>query len=184
MKYLATFLLLVLSGAAQAESLLNNLRYGVTLLSQDLAFEVASDTAVASASESNSGIAIFAEKFYNHKYRFSGSLGLVSHTGSKILNATLSADYLYPIDGRTALYGGLAIGGAGQQYNGSSLSDMSMGLVFGGQLGALFFINNNISLDLAYRIRSTSLEAEVAGSPLLITTTGLDEIALGLVISF
>jgi len=184
MKCFTTFLLLIFCTSIQAGSLLSNLRYGVTLLSQNITFDIDSGTGVQSDSQSSSGFAVYAEKFYHQKYRFSGSVGLVSHTGSKIVTTTLSADYLYPIDGRTALYGGLAAGGAGQQYEGASLSDMSLGLLYGGQLGVLFFINNHLTIDLAYRLRSANLEANVAANSSLITTTSLDEVALGLVINF
>jgi len=184
MKFLHYFLLLIMSLPLQADNLLNNLRYGITLLNQDLSFDIDSATGVVSDSQNASGFAVFAEKYSQQKYRFSGSLGLVSYTGSKVLSANLSADYLYPISGRTALYGGMSLGAAGQQYDGNSLSDMSLGLVYGGQLGTLFFINKNLTLDLAYRLRSTDLESNISTSGSSITTTRLDEIALGFVVSF
>ncbi len=185
MKYLHIILLFMsLSVSAQAGSLLKNLRYGVGAVNQKLVFDAVSDTSSVNTSESNTGFSIFAEKFFKRKYRVSGSAEFVSHTDSKIISTTLSADYIHPIDGRTALYGGLAIGGVGQQYNGSSLTDMSLGTLTGAQLGAVFFINNHLTIDLAYRLRRTNLEAEVAGTNVLITTTDLDALALGFVINF
>ena len=184
MKFLLKALMLcAISLPVYASGLLDNLRYGIALVNQNETLELKSGGTVASASHSSSGFALFAEKYYRKKFRFSGSLGLTSHPGNKIINATLSADYLYPIDGRTALFGGLAAGGAGQQYDGSSLTDMSMGLVYGAQLGALFYINHYLSIDLGYRLRISSLKSEVTGTSDTITATGLDELYVGFVIS-
>lgn len=183
MKYLIrAAILFIFSLPVYAGSFWDNLRYGIAVINQNQSLELNSGGSISTSSQSSTGFAVFAEKFRHQKYRFSGSLGLTSHPDNKIYNATVSADYLYPIDGRTALFGGVAAGGAGQQFDGASFSDISLGLLYGAQLGAAFYINRHLTIDLGYRLRITSLETKIASSSDVITTTGLDEIYLGFVI--
>lgn len=167
------------------ESFFSNLSYGIMFISQSVDVTNNNGTTSVTNSESGSGIGIYADKFYKQQYRFNGTLSYISYDNFIITSLTAAADYLVPVSANVALFGGLAAGGAGQKYNSSSFSDMSLALVYGAQLGGIMFVNDNLMLELGYRLRSTSLETNIATTPASTDSIDqLNETYLSLIVSF
>lgn len=164
------------------EPFFSDLSYGIMFISQSV--DVTNSATTTTSSESGSGIGIYADKFYQNQYRFNGTLSYVSYDNFMITSLTAAADYLYPINANVALFAGVAAGGAGQKYSGSSFSDMSMALVYGAQLGGIMFVSDNLMLELGYRLRMTSLETEITTPASTDSIDELNETYLSLIISF
>lgn len=167
------------------ESFFSNLSYGIMFISQSVDVTNTSGTTSTTGSETGSGIGIYADKFYKNKYRFNGTFSYVSYDNFVITSLTAAADYLMPVSGNLALFGGVAAGVAGQKYTNSSFSDMSMAMVYGAQLGGIMFVSDNLMLELGYRLRLTNLETEITTIPASIDTIDqLNETYLSLIFSF
>lgn len=167
------------------ESFFSNLSYGIMLISQSVDVTNTSGASSTTNSETGSGIGIYADKFYNGKYRFNGTFSYVSYDNFIVTSFTAAADYLMPVSGNLALFGGVAAGVAGQKYTDSSFSDMSMAPVYGAQLGGILFVSDNLMLELGYRLRLTNLETEITTIPASVDTIDqMDEAYLSLILSF
>jgi hypothetical protein len=167
------------------KSFFSNLSYGIMFISQSVDVTNDNGTTSVTNSESGSGIGIYADKFYKQQYRFNGTLSYISYDNFIITSLTAAADYLVPVSANIALFGGLAAGGTGQKYNNSGFGDMSLALVYGAQLGGIMFVNDNLMLELGYRLRMTNLETEITTTPVSTDTIDqLDEAYLSLVFSF
>lgn len=152
--------LLLLPFNSQAAGLFDNLFYGVALLNQSVDVEVSSGGNSATSSESGSGLALFADKYYQGKYRFDGTVSFTSYDSFDIYMATAAADYLFPYNDQVTFFGGVTAGGAMQQYSASGLTDSAAGLLYGVQGGGIMLVNSHIMLELGYQMRFTNLETE------------------------
>ena len=150
---------------ASEQPFFSNIHIGLAFISQSLDVINSNGTTTTTNSESSSGFGIYADKYIGDKYRLNGTLSYVSYDNFAIISATTAADYIVPINANFALFGGLAVGVAGQKYTESSASDMSLALVYGAQLGGILFVSDNLMLELGYRLRLTNLETEITTAP-------------------
>ena len=150
---------------AKEEPFFSNIQFGLVFISQSLDVISSNGTTTTTSSESGSGFGIYADKFIGDKYRLNGTLSYVSYDNFAIISATTAADYIVPMNANLALFGGLAAGVAGQKYTDSSVSDMSLAMVYGAQLGGILFVSDNLMLELGYRLRLTNLETEITTAP-------------------
>lgn len=166
-------------------SFFSNLSYGIIFISQSVDVTNTSGASSTTSSETGSGIGIYADKFYKGRYRFNGTFSYVGYDNFAITTFTGAADYLMPVSGNLALFGGVAAGIAGQKYKDSSFSDMSMAAVYGAQVGGILYLSDHFMMELGYRLRLTNLETEITTLPASIDTIDqLDEAYLSLIIGF
>ncbi len=173
-------LLLTFSNPALADNLL----IGVAVISQEVDQKIASGGSTVNATDDGSGFGIYADYYYQNKYRFNGTISYVDYTSFYITTATVAADYLIPVNANFTLFGGATAGGAGQSYSDASASDMSLALLYGVQVGGIMFVNEHLMLELGYRIRSTDLETEFTTSNTTVTVDEMNETYLSLIITF
>jgi len=164
LKHLLLASLLCIPFNSQAEGLFDNLFYGVAVLNQSVDIQVDTGTSSDSSSESGSGIAIFADKYYQGTYRFDGTVSFTSYDSFDIYMATASADYLFPYNAQLTFFAGGTAGGAMQKYSDSGLADSAAGLVYGVQGGGIMLVTDRIMLELGYQMRFTDLETEFTSS--------------------
>ena len=73
------------------------------------------------------------------------------------------------------------------KFSNASLSNTSIGSLYGAQLGGIAFLSNGVMLELGYRMRMSNIETELLnpGGPSDISTVDeLDETYLNLILSF
>ena len=141
--------------------------YGVTALSQNL--DISYDTGTTQ-SEDGSGIGIYGDKYYRGTYRLSGAINYISYDNFTTLSATISADYLIPMNPMFTLFAGATAGTMGQKYDDASFSDMAMSYLVGIQFGGIVMASQNVMIEGGYRLRYTDLETEITGPPLVTAT--------------
>ncbi|GAB3515011.1 porin family protein [Photobacterium alginatilyticum] len=81
----------------------------------------------------------------NDHHRLMGTYSYIDKSSQDLLLA--SYDYLYPVSKRVDIYAGLSAGFADSKIQTTSSTDFA----WGGQIGAIYEINNNWSTDLTYR---------------------------------
>ncbi|MGR5063783.1 porin family protein [Photobacterium sp. DNB22_13_2] len=81
----------------------------------------------------------------NDHHRVMGTYSYMDKSSQNMFLA--SYDYLVPVHQNVNLFAGVSAGVADSKINGSSSTDF----VWGGQVGAMYEINDNWSTDLAYR---------------------------------
>ena len=82
------------------------------------------------------------------------------------------------------LFAGATAGIASQSYSDASAGDMAVALLYGVQLGGIMFVNNNLMLELGYRLRTTDLETEFTTTGTTATVEEINETYLSLILSF
>jgi len=175
--------LLFISNNVNAESFMDNTILGIAFINQTVDIEATGTT--LTGSDSGTGFGIYLDKYYKKTYRFNGTVSYVTYDDFDISQFMVSADYLFPMSAEISFFGGAAIGGALQKYGDASISDAALGLVYGVQTGAIAFINDNIMLELGYRLRPTSIETEVASLPgSVLTINDLSETYISLLLMF
>ena len=184
MKKISTVLFLFfISINVNAENFMDNTILGIAFINQTVDIEATGTT--VTGSDSGSGIGVYLDKYYNKIYRFNGTLSYVSYDDFDISQLMVSADYLFPVSPEISFFGGVAIGGALQKYTDASVSDAALGLVYGVQTGAIAYINDNIMLELGYRLRPTSIETDVTSIPgTVVTINDLSETYISLLLMF
>ena len=189
-RLLLTSILIISSSNTLAENTL----YGIAFISQDITQEIKPTSGSSSQVEtSGSGIGIYADLFYQNKYRFNVTLSYIGHSAINtddfnFTSLTASADYLIPIDSSFTFFTGVTAGGASMTFDGSSISDAAFGTLYGAQAGAIILLPANIMLELGYRIRPAQIETDIVdGSGAVTATSSVDELSetyLSLIITF
>ncbi|TNF35991.1 MAG: hypothetical protein EP315_04865 [Gammaproteobacteria bacterium] len=159
----------------------DNLMVGVAVINQEVDIKLSTGS---TQTEDGSGFGIYADYYYQGKYRFNGTFSYVDYTDFYITTATLAADYLIPINPNVTLFAGVAGGGAGQSYSDASATDMAIALLYGVQFGGIMFVNEHLMLELGYRIRSTDLETEFTNTTTTATVEDMNETYLSLIVMF
>ncbi|HEY9200117.1 MAG TPA: hypothetical protein VIQ81_00855 [Gammaproteobacteria bacterium] len=187
---LLNHLLLVLfavtpSFALSAERFLDDLSFGVSVLQQESSLTLTTADNNTRYTDDATGIELYAEHYHQGKYRYKGSFAYIAYEGFDITEAVVSADLLMPLNPQFSLFAGAASGAALQQFPEAGVSDSSVGLIYGGQLGGIYYLNRHLMAELGYRLRLTSLKTEVNGANnSFIEFDQLDEIYISLLLMF
>ncbi|MCW8934374.1 MAG: porin family protein [Gammaproteobacteria bacterium] len=184
MKKICVLLFLIFTSInVNAENFMDNTILGIAFINQTVDMETTGSA--LTASDSGSGLGIYLDKYYKKKYRFNGTFSYVTYDDFDISQLMVSADHLFPVSPEISFFGGVAAGGALQKYTDASVSDSALGLVYGVQTGAIAFINDNIMLELGYRLRPTSIETEVIAAPgTVVTINDLSETYISILLMF
>ncbi|MDH5473189.1 MAG: hypothetical protein OEY87_03630 [Gammaproteobacteria bacterium] len=172
------FLLFLITGNSHADALF----WGISVINQEINLTVNDGTNSTTATDDGSGFGIYADSYYQNKYRLNGTLSYVDYTSFNITSATASADYLIPVNAQATFFMGATAGGAGQVYSGSGVSDSAFAALYGLQTGAIMLLGNSVMLELGYRLRYTNLETEFTGTTITSTIDELNETYLSLTI--
>jgi len=182
-KIYVVFILLFTSINANAENFMDNTILGIAFINQSVDIEASGTT--FTGSDSGTGLGIYLDKYYKKTYRFNGTFSYITYDDFDISQLMVSTDYLLPMSPEISFFGGVAIGGAIQKYSEASISDAALGLVYGAQVGGIAFINDNIMLELGYRLRPTSIETEVTSVPgSVLTIKDLSETYFSILLMF
>lgn len=182
---LLAILLSIPSIALSAGSFLGDLSYGVSVLRQESSLTLTTAGNRIGYTDDATGIELYAEHYHQGKYRYKGSLAHIAYDDFDILELLIAADYLMPVSPQFSLFAGGATGVALQQFPDAGLSDASSGLLYGVQLGGIYYLNKHFMTELGYRLRLTRLETEVNdASNSRIELDQLDEIYISLLLMF
>ncbi len=179
-------LVLFLPQVYAAENFFNTSSKGFALIHQQADVEITSATGDRSVySETATGLGVFAEKYYQQKYRVNAAWSYLPYEQYAISEVVVSVDYMIPLHYNFSLFGGLAGGIALHKFDNSSWSDAALSPVFGAQGGVMLYVNENVFIEAGYRFRSTSLETNVE-SPIgtEFTIDDLSESYISLQLSF
>lgn len=182
---LLTIFLLTPSTVLSADGLLDELSFGVSVLRQESSLTLTTAGNHISYTDDASGFELYAEHYHQGKYRYKGSLVHIAYDEFDITELVAAADYLMPLSPQLSLFAGAAAGVAVQQFSGAGLSDSSSGLIYGAQLGGIYYLNKYFMAELGYRLRLTSLKTEVDdASNSRIELDQLDEMYISLLLMF
>jgi hypothetical protein len=182
---LLMMLIVTPSTVLSATSILDDLSFGVSVLRQESSLTLTSAGNNISYTDNASGIELYAEQYYQGKYRYKGSLTRIAYDDFDITELMFAADYLIPMNPQFSLFAGGAAGVALQQFADTGLSDSSSGLLYGAQLGGIYYLNKYFMAELGYRLRFTQLETEVIdASNSRIELEQLDEMYISLLLLF
>lgn len=184
-QFLIILSLLVMVNTANA----NKLLYGMALINQQITqdINIASSASTITLKESSTGLGIYADYYFKGNYRFNGTISYIDYDDFNITSLTAAADYLIPVNPKFTLFAGITSGGAAMKFSNASLSNTSIGSLYGAQLGGIAFLSNGVMLELGYRMRMSNIETELLnpGGPSDISTVDeLDETYLNLILSF
>ena len=73
----------------------------------------------------------------------------------------MSADYLVPLNQTVSLFAGLTGGPGLQKYSDAGISDASLGLVYGAEIGGIAYVNSNLMIESGYRRKLSNMKTEV-----------------------
>ena len=147
-------LLLAIPVSASANYFKDKTLYGAAIIKQTAAYE---SSIAGKKSDNGSGFGLYLERYYDLTYRLNATLSYLNYSDFNVTGLTGSADYYIPVIPDTSLFVGAALGGAVQKYNDGSFNSSAVGLVYGVQLGAIQYINENYLIELGYRLRLTDL---------------------------
>lgn len=182
---LLTSLLITPFTESSAEGVLDELSFGVSVVRQESSLSLKTAGNNIRYTEDATGIEFYAEHYHLGKYRYKGSLAHIAYDGFDITELVIAADYLIPMDPQFSLFVGGAAGVGVQQFSDTGLSDSSSGLLYGVQLGGIYYLNKYFMAELGYRLRQASLKTEVAdASNSRIELDQLDEIYISLLLMF
>jgi len=186
-RYLSITGLLLISNITYADQVF----YGIALINQQITqkIQTVSPASLATAKDTGTGLGLYADYFYNGDYRLNASLTYIGYDTFTFTSLTASADYLFPVNSGFTLFTGITAGGAGVKFSDAGVSEMSLGILYGIQAGAIAFLSNGIMIELGYRIRPADIETEILDptTKVLIATSTIDELSetyLNLVITF
>jgi len=169
------FLLLLLSSNSHAEKLF----WGISAISQQVN---QSSSSGLTATKDGTGLGIYADIYYQNKYRLNGTVSYVDYTNFFLTSATASADYLMPINAQATFFIGASAGAAGQVYSGGGIADSAFAGLYGVQTGAIMLLGNKLILEAGYRLKFIDLETEITDTMTIVTVDELNEIYLSLTI--
>ena len=172
------------SASELMDELFSNLLIGVAVIDQSADVTISNGTTSTTTSEDGSGFGIFADKYYKGKYRFNGTFNYVDYDDFYIASIIAGADYLIPYNANITFFAGGAAGFAMQSYSDASVTDSSMGLVYGVQAGGIGYVNKNLMLELGYRLRPTDLETDFETTGATGTVDELSEMYLSILLMF
>lgn len=178
-------LLVAPSAVLSANSFFDELSFGVSVVRQEASLTLTTAGNRIGYTDDATGIELYTEYYHQGKYRYKGSLVHSAYDDFDIIELLIAADYLMPVSPQFSLFAGGAAGTALQQFPDTGLSDSSSGLLYGTQLGGIYYLNKHFMAELGYRLRLTSLKTEVAdASNSRIELDQLDEIYISLLLMF
>lgn len=178
-RILSLFLLFLLTPAGHASDII----WGLSAVKQEINQTITSGMSTITATDDATGFGLQADIYYQTKYRFNGTINYVDYTDFTISSASVSADYLVPIDSQKTLFIGATVGGIGQVYASSGLSDSAFSYLHGFRLGGIALLSSNFMLEAGYRLQSTDLKTEFVGGDTS-TIDELNELYLSLMVLF
>jgi hypothetical protein len=168
-----------------AESFIDELNFGVSAVRQESSLTLKTAGNNIRYTDDATGIELYAEHYHLGKYRYKGSLAHIAYDGFDITELVAAADYLMPLSPQLSLFAGGATGAALQKFPRAGMSESSSGLVYGAQLGGIYYLNKDFMAELGYRLRLTSLKTEVNDvNNSFIEFDQLDEIYISLLLLF
>lgn len=171
--------------ALSAERFLDDLSFGVSILRQESSLTLTTADNNIHFTDDATGIEFYAEHYHLGKYRYKGSLVHIAYDGFNISELVIAADKLIPLNPQLSLFVGGAVGTAFQKFTGIDLSRSSSGLVYGAQLGGIYYLNKHFMTELGYRLRMTSLTTRVNdANKSSIEFDQLDELYISLLLMF
>jgi len=184
-KIILIFSMLLISKNINAAGIFDNTIFGVSFINQNVDIEVTTTGSVDNNTDSGSGFGLYLDKYYKRKFRFNSTISYIGYDTFDIAQLMFSTDYLLPVNSRISFFGGVAAGGAIQKYSDAGAGDSALGAVYGAQLGGIVFINDNLMLELGYRLRpSSGIETEVVGTGSIISVTDLSETYFSILLMF
>ncbi len=182
---LLTLLLVAPSTVLSADSFLYELSFGVSVLRQESSITLTTAGNRIRYTDDATGIEFYAENYHQGKYRYKGSFAHIAYDGFDITELVVAADYLMPVSPQLSLFAGGSTGIAFQRFPDAGLSESSSGLLYGAQLGGIYYLNKHFMAEMGYRLRLTSLKIEVNGTNnSLIEFDQLNETYISLLLMF
>jgi hypothetical protein len=168
-----------------AERFLDDLSFGVSVVRQESSLTLTTAENNTRYVDDATGVELYAEHYHQGKYRYKGSFAYIAYEGFDITELVVSADYLLPMSPQLSLFVGGSSGAVLQQFPEAGVSDSSLGLLYGGQLGGIYYLNKHFMAELGYRLRLTSLKTRVNDvSNSFIEFDQLDEVYISLLLMF
>ena len=165
--------------------ILGNIIPGIALINQSADITMKSPVGNSSTSDDGSGLGISFDLYHNRLVRFNVTGSYVGYDLFDVAKISVSADYLFPIDNRIALFGGISTGGVLQKYSDAGLTDSAVSIEYGAQLGVIGSINNRLMLESGYRYRPTDITTDVATAPgTSFNVESLDELYISILMIF
>ncbi|MCW8853749.1 MAG: outer membrane beta-barrel protein [Gammaproteobacteria bacterium] len=175
---IALLLLLLLATNSYASKLF----WGISAISQKIDITLDDGITTTRTTDDATGFGIYADSYYQNKYRLNGTLSYIDYSSFSITSATVSADYLLPVNAQATIFVGATIGGASQTYSNSGIGDSAFDALYGLQTGAIMLISNKVMLEAGYRLKFTGLETEFTGTTIMSTVDELNEAYISLTI--
>ena len=172
------FILLLIANTSQADRIF----WGISAISQEVTETINNGTTTTTTTDDATGFGIYADIFYQNKYRLNGTISYVDYTSFSLASATASADYLIPVNPQATFFLGASAGGISQTYSSAGLTDSAFSGIYGLQAGAIMLITNNIMIEAGYRLRYTDLETEFSGTSITSTIDELNETYISLIL--
>ena len=168
-----------------AESFLDNAIFGVSVINQDINLEVKQPGNTLNLTESGTGVGVYLDKYYAGKYRFNSTISYVAYDEFDLASLSLSADYLVPFNKELSFFVGVSGGAGMQQHAEQSVSDASVGLIYGVQLGGIAYLSKQVMAEIGYRQKSANIVTDVTAANITETVINeVDEIYLSLLLMF
>jgi len=162
MKKIIGILLFSLSVShAQAKGILDDVVLGVSLIRQDVNLTISASGSSIDRSESATGFGVYIDKYYKRKLRFNSTLSYVAYDIFDLTALTVSADYLVPLNQKVSFFAGLTGGPGLQKYSDTGISDASLGLVYGAEIGGIAYVSSNLMIESGYRRKLSNMKTEV-----------------------
>jgi len=173
-KHISILLCLFVSNSTQAASFLDDVVFGVSLIRQDVNLEINTLDSTVNRSESGTGFGVYVDKYYKRKLRFNSTFSYVGYDSFNLAELTVSTDYLVPLNQKVSFFAGLSGGGGLQKFSDSGISDASLGLIYGAEIGGIAYVNSNLMLESGYRTKLSNIKTEVTSVSGM--NTALDEV--------
>jgi len=173
-KLICILLCLFFASSIQAASVLDNIVFGVSLIRQDVNLEINTSGSTVNRSESGTGLGVYIDKYYKRKLRFNSTFSYVGYDSFNLAELTVAADYLVPLNRKVSFFAGLSGGGGLQKFSDSGISDASLGLIYGAEIGGIAYVDSNLMLESGYRKKISNIKTEVTS--VSGTNASLDEV--------
>jgi len=93
-KIICSLLFALTANNVQAESILDDTVFGVSLIHQNVNLSVNDSGTTVNTDESGTGFGVYLDKYYKRKYRFNSTFSYVGFVVFDLAELSFSADYL------------------------------------------------------------------------------------------
>lgn len=184
-KLIFSLLFVLVTNNVQAEGILDDTVFGVSLIHQNVNLSVNDSATTVNTDESGTGFGIYLDKYYKRKYRFNSTFSYVGYDVFDLAELSVSADYLVPYNQQISFFAGLSAGAGMQKYTDSGIADASYGLTYGAQIGGIAYVNSHLMVESGYRHKLSNIKTDVlSASNMDITLDEVDELYLSLLLMF